>query len=127
MLFLQIWVSLNHAKHHASLFYVFLVLINLSRLAYYLCFFSFLWLINFLKKVLLYDIFVLTPKNYFLLRLLQVRDLYISHIFHKFSKNCIFYQLKKKIFQNQFLLLFIVLFSYQYMVLTKLLLTYFFQ
>ena len=51
-------------------------------------FFSFIWLINFQKKNLLYDISV------------------FSHMFHGFFKNCIIHQLIKIFFKIFFFLLF---------------------
>ena len=68
LLFLHILVALNHTKTHAILFYLFLTLMDLSRLVYSWIFVRvFLWLINFLKTICLYDSLILALNiSYFL-------------------------------------------------------------
>ena len=41
-----------------------------------------------------------------------------SHVFHSFSKSCIIHELKK-IFKNNFLVVFLDMYLYQYMILAK--------
>ena len=73
------------------LFYWFLILIDLNRLVYswVFAFFSFTLLINYLKKILLYDSLVPTLNNFFLF------SCYKPDI-------CMFFQIFQNLFKNVF-------------------------
>ena len=114
--FLCILLSRNHIKTHSSLLYLFLVLIDwnslfynslfynrLNSLFYNICAFWFLWLINLLKKILLYDSLVWSLNDSFLLRLLQVWYLYAFSHFPWFSQKLYCLSTWKKVLQNYFL------------------------
>ena len=122
MLLLHVLLSCNHTKTCILLFYWFLVLIGLNRLVYswITLFLSFLLLINYLKKCLLYDSWLwynVIPSCFGCYKL----GISIFHnIFTSFSENCIIHQFEK-IFFNYFCPFFLALPSYQCMVLTKLL------
>ena len=72
LLFLRILVSRNYTKTYTLQCYFFLILKDLNRLVLSLIFvfYSFLWLIHFLKESLVYESFVAKINNFSLLRLL---------------------------------------------------------
>ena len=122
MCVLHIFVLYYHIKAHTLIFYWFLILIDLNKPAYSYVPMLLLYQlpINYLKKICWMIIWFwhkIIP-SYF--GCYKINISMISYIFHSFYKNSIINQLEKKFFKNIFSL-FLAFYSYQCMVLTKLL------
>ena len=123
LLFLHTSVWHNYTKAPALLFYLILILIDLSKLVYSrVSVFFFISMPNkFSKKFfLLHDNLVLIPNSFFLFLSLGVYVCMFSQIFYGFTKNLIIYPLEKIFFKIIFCFFFLGLCSYQCRILTKL-------
>ena len=83
----------------------------------HICVFSFIWLVTFQNKKLLYDILVLKLNSFFSLWLSQVWDLYFFSYFPWFFQELLCSSTWKNLIQNIFLIFFLDLYSYQYIIL----------
>ena len=93
-------VSHDYTRTHTLLFYLILILIDLTRLVYSLvsAFFSFLWPMNFQMIIWFWHKIVSS-----LFSCYKFNVSMLSHIFHDFTKDWVIHELKKIFFKAFFL------------------------